>query len=731
MEQPPSAPVGDLSVRGQGLMQVKSPDQLQAEQIARQREQAALEAATDSESAASALAVWAEARFQENKLARDTTGVTEELLDGYRRRLGVYPPDKLAEFEKRSIPAIWSPKTETKCIHVEAWQGDIDRAVGDQGFLVSPTPVPELDKNQKQLAANRAAEQIDPMIDAQQLTTPEQIRSVMAELSAQFEQDMKAEIESAAKEKADAMRQAILDDLMEINFPDVRKQYRSYNATFGTGIYKGPYVKLTMRQKWNGNKPIMTEEAMLTASTPNPLDCYPSPNAMTPNGGPHVETMNMTRDDLVKLRDGGSPFARKDAIDELLTTNEGGWQEPDDSTDATRRDLERKDPEYRNAEGGFSCRELWGRVPGTYLLAEGIEVADPNKDYPFQIIWCGDKAIWVMPNPNPNGDSIYHYGHFKRIPGRIHGRSIPKLMETPQDIANASVRSMCKNMALSCDAMWMVDFSQVPENERKNMTEANAGKVFIVQRKLGMQGDPVKVFLVPDRSASMIAIDAWASNEADAITVPSYAYGSDQGRGAAETVGGLDRLLKAASMSLKESLESGDHALEEMLGQWYTIKMIYDPRESIKGDCKVTVRATIGLLQAELNQAKIDDFMTKLASPAIMEMWGPKPLDAAMREYARLSVVDTAKILPPEEEVKRRIEERQKGQQESEAAEAKAKQAEAEAKAAAEQAKLEVAKIEAETAQIEAKVKMAELEMRMRATERAAVPPVEMPMIAQ
>jgi len=671
---------------------------------------------------------WCADTYRCNVQARDDSGVTDILLDNYRRRIGEYSASQLREFQEVGLPAVWYNMTRTKIVQWQAWQANVDRVAGDDDFTVEPTPIPDLSDRALAAASADAAEQVLAKIQSGDLTDPEEAERFWTELAEEMADAQTAAIKTEAKDRAKRMKEAIRDQLVECDDAEVQREYKEYCTTMGTGILKGPVSEMVPVRKWEGNTPVVELDARPTSETFNPLDFYPSPNSEEPEDGPCVQDFLLPHSELSVYADSTSPCAQIENIEMLLR---------DDSADLEsgaaeghkdeRRTAEQKATGRERAEGDMLAHELWGRIPGKKLRAAGVDV-DEEHDHPFRIIWTSGKIIWIEPNPHPEAKTCYSVGRHKRVPGRFWGEGLPQLIATAQDLANAALRDLCKNMALASGAQYVVDLAQIPEEQVERITEGYNGKIWIAKRRHGITGPPIEVLTIPDNSGPLLNIIAKADGDADDLTVPSYSYGADRGRGAAETATGLEQLLEQASMNLKDSIDSMDKARESMLDQWYVTLMVHDPRENIKGDCKIVVKGTLSLLQAALNRAKITEYIDRLLNPAVFEIWGPEPLDAAMREYTKLSFSDPGNMLPSEEEVKQRITARVDAAQQAEQQAADIARAQAEQEAMVQDRELQIKEREVAVKEMEAQTnsqaQMAELarqEQAMRDEERKEI----------
>jgi hypothetical protein len=601
-------------------------------------------------------------RYHTAKDARDNSGLTQQMIQQALDRTSEYSESKLSHLRLNNQPEIYMPVTETKCNNAMAWLQDIENSVGNKSIVIKPTPVPDLgaivdatieDKIRTKMIADLQA--------GGEVPSPEDVNEARAEITDQ----VNAEIKREASERADKMYDKINDDLLEGDWLEKKKEFRSNCVTFGFGFLKGPMVRTRRELCWdeNGNyveKTVYFKEP----DAPSPLDMYWPPSAKGVNDGYMIERIrDVTKDDLNEWKN--YPDYQKDNINALIAENPAGVRdlEDDEGNGDSRNRIERKDTVELSADGMFECYEYWGEISGKTLTENGgVQGLDITKDYAFQIIWCKNNVIKIMANPDPTGASIYHKAIFKIIPGSFIGKSVPALVKSAQDMGNSSGRSIVWNMGLSSGAQIDVDLNQLEPNV--DYTVMYPGKVWPTRSKPGMTRKAIEFFQATDNTQHLMGVYNWAISLADDSSgVPQYGYGGDTGKGAAKTSSGLAMLLNASSRGLKDSMMSMDLAIASYVRRMFTLEMLFGEDNSIKGDCKVIVKGSMGVLLKELQQARIVEFLDRIMSPMAMEVLGPETFVKAMNEYADLIQLDSEHLLPSWDEVKQRLDAQQAQQQ--------------------------------------------------------------------
>jgi hypothetical protein len=130
--------------------------------------------------AAPSLLTYLERCKNEAITARDSSGVTERLLEAQRRRKGEHSAEKLAQLTKYKLPNHWVPLTQTKCMHTESWLRDLTMPYGDNAWHAEPTVLPELqDDELKRIADSVMDEALAFMAAAEGTVTDQQIQKVV------------------------------------------------------------------------------------------------------------------------------------------------------------------------------------------------------------------------------------------------------------------------------------------------------------------------------------------------------------------------------------------------------------------------------------------------------------------------------------------------------------------------------------------------------------------------
>jgi len=101
--------------------------------------------------------------------------IEQQMLRNIRMDNGVYEPNILAAIRQMGGSEVYVLLTATKCRAAEAWINDILRPVGERPWTVTPTPIPELPPDIKQLLEQETREVFQEVLE-QAMALNEQIQ---------------------------------------------------------------------------------------------------------------------------------------------------------------------------------------------------------------------------------------------------------------------------------------------------------------------------------------------------------------------------------------------------------------------------------------------------------------------------------------------------------------------------------------------------------------------------
>jgi len=619
--------------------------------------------------------------------ARDNSGQTERLLSALRRRNNEYDAVTLALITAYNLPKIRMHIAETKCNAAEAWAQDIENTTTGRTWCMEATPEPDLPaEDEARIRSTTEAAMLNALQQGETIS-PEELRDLEERLRTQMLAQRNKEAAAAAKRQENRIR----DDLAEGNWQEAKKEFKSYCMTTGIGFLKGPMPRIKTRLKWVGDTCEPVDTIVYETDTPHPMDMFPSPDSSKFANGYIIERKrSISAATLAAWKE--LPGYDRDAISRLIASGPNGTTGKEIG-DQERARLESKTTDFIEKSNGYECFEFWGPVEGKYLAERGIKGVDPDKVYPYRVEWCGSEIILTQLNPDPLGGSIYHEAIYMRQPGSPWGKGIPHLVEHADDIGCSAGRALVFNMAISAAPQVDVDMNQVdPET---NLTTMIQGKIWKTQSKPGVSRAAVIFFSPRDNTANILANYDRAEKMADdASNIPAYTYGADAPSGAGGTASGYAMLQNAAARGMKDCLWNMDLAVISYIQRHDMMLRLYNPDPTIRGDCRVVAKGTMGVLLQELHQAQVREFVDRIMTPLGVEIFGPETIVKVMHEYGDLLKIDHNEILPSAAEVLERVRQQAEMQGQQQAAEQARQMAaiEAQEKRADAKTKIEMAK---------------------------------------
>lgn len=641
---------------------------------------------TISEPAEPALAGHVRLAWQRNKLAKER--IDQKMLACLRARRGVYSAAEIATMQDANggMNIVYTDLTETKCRAASAWIREILLPIGEQPWGVDPTPIPDLPQQMKDRIVQKAITQAqEVMQQAAQagggVMAPNEFRELIAEIGEKLRTDTELQYQKAAERRAKRMERQIADRLAQGNYAQAMDGFIEDFVTYPAAILKGPIYKRHKRLAWGAdNKPNVSNEPVQWFDRVSPFDAYPAPGSTSPQDGDFIERIRFRREELFALK--GLPGYKDEQIDLALRDYSAGHMEGWLWTEAERQRLEHETMYmWLSPEGVIDALNYWGSVPGWKLMSWGVEgIKDETREYECNAVLCGRYVLYAALNPDPLHQRPYRKACYDEIPGAFWGRSIPDLAATSQKFSNAISCALADNLAMSSGPQTWVHADRFADGEQSMAQFPH--KVWQLKSDPTQGVNPGIGFFQPPSNAVelMATLEKWELKADDATGIPRYAYGNERAGGSADTATGLGMLMTNAAKGLRRAIGNADmNVISPGIGDCFTNEMLYNPDESIKGDCIVVPRGAAAILIREAVQARRIQFLTMTANPIDAAIITPKYRAALLRETAAAMELPVDECVPSDEAL-------EKEQQ----AQAEAMQAQVEAQMQAEVGKMQL-----------------------------------------
>lgn len=375
--------------------------------------------------------------------------VEERMVENLTRRRGQYDSRKLAEIRSFGGSEIFLGITSVKCRAACAWLRDTLMGTGlDRPWQLEHTPEPELPPDVLMGLQQAFVQQVYQ----QTLMTGQPPDPAMLQQQAQgMKEETAKQLREEAKLRVERMSQKIEDQLLEGGWALAFSQFLDDLVTFPTAIVKGPVARNRRQLKWSGQELTPTDTVGLEWERVDPFMIYPAPWASNIHEGYVIERHRLTREALQAMLgvEGYNDAAIKAVLMDFDTGGLHEWL----WIDSERADAEGKDASAHDTEDLIDALQLWDSVQGSLLLEWGVaptEVEDPFKSYPCEVWLVGGTVIRAVLNYDPLGRKPYYATSYEKVPGSLWGNAVVDLVRDPQDMVNASARSLANNMGVAC-----------------------------------------------------------------------------------------------------------------------------------------------------------------------------------------------------------------------------------------------------------------------------------------
>lgn len=649
-------------------LQVRGERQLEEEERAEHEE-----AKQQRQPVISSLAAFVKSAFEEAEQHRNTNGVTDRLLESRRLKAGEYEDQKKQAIQQKGGSQLFFNITRTKCEAFEAWMQDVFKPHDDRPWDLQPTPIPSLPEGTAQELVEQTVQAFEQQPDAD----PEAVEQFAQDLYDQTLQQMYDD----AQERCDRMIEKIEDQTEEGGFLDALTDFISDLGTYPSAVIKGPVFVSRKRLKWSDDqrKPVVTQETIPTWYCVDPFNFYPGPNARTVNEAYICEIIDMDKQRLSEMR--GVEGWDKGAIDAALgggagTATGGDNQEPRVTGEAQRADLEDRET-YRNQgmpTGTVRAIEFWGSVPGHMLQEWGMKgIKDKHAYHEVNCIMIGNLVVKAIMNPDPLDRRPYYVTSFIKNKNSLWGQhSVPEAMKDCQEGVNGCQRNLLNNLALASGPQVTVDLDAVPAEQRNTVHHIYPWKVHMYRSTKSNARSPIDFYQPQSNAQTLQQLTEYFEQKADDRTlIPRYVYGNQDMSGAGETASGLSMLMNAATRGIKRVIQNVDaDIMRDAINRIFVWNMLYNPdvTDEMKGDAQVIPRGALALLNREQTQVRRQEFLDRTANQIDMQIIGIEGRANILRKVAEGLDMQTDKIVPDEETLRKRAmqqmqQQQQQGQQ--------------------------------------------------------------------
>lgn len=425
------------------------------------------------------------------------------------------------------------------------------------------------------------------------------------------------------EDKVDALlaRDALLEDLDDVNVADVVSETLQNAAIFGTGIVK--LNTIVTRKNEIRRDPVSSkveasddERVYVTVESIRPDEFIPDPSGKTINemlGCAH-RVKKPLHSILEKIEAG---TYRKDALSLLMPaqTREDNEIDSDDPqamsqpTDADQVDV----LEYHGKiplEFFNKINEV--RTPLDELLAADIKLnpGSARGEYIEAIVTVANEGILLRAMANPfvmKDRSIIAFA-FEKVPGRFWGRGVAEKGYNPQKALDSELRARQDALGFISAPMLAVDSGRIPRGYK---LEVRPGKVWAVQ------GNPAEVL----SAVEIGRIDSATFNQTDTmermVQMGTGAFDTasalkSQSQSGANGVSSNSMMMGSFVKRSKKPIRQVDKNLLTPLVQKAMWRYMQFNPQRYPQDYKFQVKATLGLVAREVEAASLNQTMAMM-----------------------------------------------------------------------------------------------------------------------
>jgi hypothetical protein len=558
-----------------------------------------------------------------------------------RQYRGQYDPEVKAKIHPNRSKA-FIRLTRTKVKTYDARMMDIKFPSNeDKDWSIQPTPVPDLNPQIIQDIAGQMFEQNGGVMPT--------------------EAEVKDVVYKQADDMANAMETEIADQLDEFDYRTVIRNVVHSGHVYGTGILKGPMVKILTQKRWHkvGDtwKQVNIKRMIPTAQWVSVWDIYPDMSAKRIQDARYIWQKHLfSKNNLYKLSlrddfDGDAIKAFMDAYKDgnaVYKQYEQDFREMSSNSESDGDTSPPKKEKYEVHERwGFmdieQAKELLPNVEDEVWKAMGPEVACN--------IWLIDNIIIkAIVSPVEGADIPYYFYYFDKDETSIFGDGIPEIMRDPQQLYNASIRAMLDNAAISAGPIIEANIDLLADGE--DPTELFPFRVF---QRIGSGIDAntqaIRVTKLPSYTNEFLNLVQFFQGTADeSTTIPRAMSGMDEMQGAAaKTATGMSMLMGAANITLKDQVHFFDEGVTRpFIKSMYFWNMEFNIKEEIKGDFNIVARGSKSLIAKEVKMEQINQFLA-LTSNEYDQKYIKR--DVLLRELAEVFDLDKLGFIRTEAQV--------------------------------------------------------------------------------
>ena len=596
------------------------------------------------------LATYIKGCFEEARNFRQREGINNDLLEALRSVRGEYDPDTASAIDKFGGSKIYSRISANKIRSIAAVLRELYTAQS-RPWGLSPSPVPDLDGTSLEDAIREELKaELHEVAAAGQLPKMEDIIKRVDDIRDNIIQQRRAQADKAARDRED-----VLDDYLQAGgFYQAFWDFLLDLATFPFAVLKGPSVEFRSRLSWQNMRPTIVRDPHLYWERCSPFDVYFAPWSKNPNDGYVIHYQRVTRASLQALRN--LPSYNNKEIDAVLSMDQDEFKEWKEYIETERADLEDRLPDNWNSSSNAVDRpypmiEFHGPVSRSKLLEWGMPAASMPKGSDDLDVICyliGRHVIGTRINPHPLNKKPFYVDSYERVPGSLYGKGVPGLIGDIQQAANAALRALLNNLAISSGPQVVVNTDRLSDSDT-DLT-VYPWKVWGTKESLygnNANSKPLDFFQPDSNAQELLTVYNDFMKMADTFSgMPRFMQGDATGMATlGRSASGLSMMMNAANRSVKQVVISIDNTiLKRVIEDLNLYVSLFDPDASVGGDIDVTARGASALLEREALRQRRLEFLQITSNPTDAQLVGPGGRYELLRAIAEDLQLPIAKV---------------------------------------------------------------------------------------
>jgi hypothetical protein len=441
-------------------------------------------------------------------------------------------------------------------------------------------------------------------------------------------EQVKQFIHQDAEARAEAMKTAIEDQLVNIKYRETMRGVIHSGNLYGTGVLKGPLINRTSSKRWfsQGNDSALVELEKLSPYIEFvPVwDIYPDMQADTMEDAQYIfQRYSYSRADLVALAK--RPDFNTKAIKKYIKAFPDGNAEKETFETELMTMGDDDSGLIQDNRKRYELTEFWGYADADLLRDAGVLEPGEEEDEEeltgevFANVWLlGDVVIKAVPAPIEGVEYPYYFYFYDKDETSFFGEGIASVMRDTQQLFNSSVRQMLDNSAICAGPIFEVNLDLLADDE--DPTDIHPFRVFMRHGDGVTANAPaVRSYSVNSHTQEYLQLAELFSRYADETTaIPRYLQGQAQGStaGAGRTASGLSMMFGAANIMLKDQVRHFDDGVTKpFITNMYHWNMQFNDDPAIKGDMSIEALGSSSLVAKEVHTERLSQLMQGTANP--------------------------------------------------------------------------------------------------------------------